>query len=479
MKKLSLIVLSISLFAACMQTDRFENPDANRTPADFTLNWEKAWGTTYYEDFSGAVIDNSGNMYFVGTSQPDGYAADVFLTKVNLENQNVVWAKNFATENQDFQPSPSENGRSQGGGGSRCVATDATGNVYIAGTSKQGFNQVFVAKINNSGTLLWQKFWAADNSGLAKSAAKAFALDIANDKIFVTGSTGAGNGQEESQLFLLILNTETGEIDPATYLGIDLSEGYNDRGYSVKADANGIVYIAGWEGKNNSGFLMKFSGNGSVLEWTERINIGFAGRLTDIDLDAAGNVYLAADIRGVSSYLGVVKTDSDGNILWAKQMQGEANDRNNISSIRIINNNLYIGGKGAYTGYDVSQFGDACFYKMDLNGTIQKQYNYFTSSEAGDRCGERIEAILSYNGKLILAGETVPEASKIKGNWYIPTSNVSDLSASASKITPTTTTGAGIFVSTSFTESILSTPTYEPSEGSKGLADVIIFSIPE
>jgi hypothetical protein len=226
---------------------------------------------------------------------------------------------------------------------------------------------------------------------------------------------------------------------------------------------------------------MKFSGQGANLEWFKRFDIGYGSRITDIDIDASGNIYLAADLRGVSTYLGVVKTDANGNVIWAKQMQGESNDRNNVSCVRVINGNLYVGGRGAYTNYDVSQFGDGCYYKMDLNGNILKLYNYYTGNESSDdRCGERMEAILSYNGKLILAGETWPEVSKIKGSWYMPTGVVSDLAVTVSTVsTPQMVTGDGVTVSHIFSVSDMSLPIHSPSEGSRGSADVIIFSINE
>lgn len=480
-----LFFLSISvsvLFVACdkQEPDDNNDDDTNTTLADFTTNWQKAWGTQDADDFSGAVVDNSGNLYFVGASEPDGYAADVFLTKFNLSNQTVEWSKSYDLGDRDYQPSPSENGHSQGGGGSRCIAIDAAGNVYIAGTTKQGFNEVFVAKVSSSGTILWQTFWEADNSGLAKGSAKAYALDVKNDRVFVTGSTGAGSQNEEAMIFLLVLDAASGDVNPLTLLGINPSDGYNDRGYVVKATQDDNVYVAGWEGKDNSGFLMRFSCQDSTLQWFERIDIGYAARFTDIDFDESGNIYLAADIRGVSTYLGVVKTDASGNVIWSKQFQGESNDRNNVSSVRIINSNLYVGGRGAFTNYDVSQYGDGCFIKMDLDGNVLKKYNYFTGSVSGERSGERVEAILSYNGNLIIAGEAWPESSKIDGKWYIPTLNVYDLSTSVTVPSlPEIVFEEGVVVDRTFSESTISQQAYNPEDGSKGSADVLISSIKE
>ncbi|MBK6834776.1 MAG: hypothetical protein IPG89_11055 [Bacteroidetes bacterium] len=64
--------------------------------------------------------------------------------------------------------------------------------------------------------------------------------------------------------------------------------------------------------------VAKFKNGGSQLVWSKRIDIGYAARFTDIDIDANENLYLAVNHRGVSSFVGVVKTDSSGTVLWSK-----------------------------------------------------------------------------------------------------------------------------------------------------------------
>ena len=478
-------IFAIALFSFSCSQCKTEEPEPENPEqpnqwqaADVTVNWSKAWGTGFSDDFSGGIVDSHGNMFFVGASEPDGYAADIFVVKVNLSSQSVEWAKKLDSGERDYQPSPSENGHSNGGGGSRCIALDSDGGVIIAGTTLQGFNEVFVIKLSTSGSIVWQRFWKADLSGLAHGAAKAYAMDVSNGKVFVTGATGGGDSNEEAKVFMLVLNSNDGSIDPSTAVGIDASAGYNDRGYSIKCSGNGDVYIAGWEGKDNSGFLMKYSANGTQLEWYERINAGVASRITDIDLDINGNIYLACDLRGVSTFLGVIKLNSNGDLIWSQKFQGEANDRNNISSIRVIGDTLYVGGRGSFTNYDLSQFGDGFLMKMDFNGQLIKKYNYFTGSGANDRCGERIECILPYGNGIVIAGETWPEYSTIAGNWYIPQATSFPLQLSFSKPSDVIySQGDGVTVSRTMNISSISQNLFSPSEGSRGSADVFIHYI--
>lgn len=465
------------LFSSCEKAET--TPEEDPTPAgptytaaDFTLNWKKSWGTIYADDFGGGVMDVSGNMYFTGATQPDGSYADIFVTKINLATQTLVWSKSFDAGNQDFQASPGENGHTQGGAGSRNIAIDNNGDIYICGNTKQGFYEVVVMKINSSGTVLWQKYWEGNASGLANGEAKAYSLDVAGGKVFVTGQLAS------SSAFLLALDASNGSISAATEL--DISAGYNDRGYTVKSPDGNTVYIAGWEGANNSGMVAKFKNGGANLVWAKRIDIGYAARFSDIDVDASENLYLGADHRGVSSYVGVVKTDSSGTVLWSKKFQGLANDRNNISCLRLINNNLYVGGKGSFDGYDNSAWGDGLLLKFDLNGNLLKQYNFFTAELSSDRCGERIEGIFSYNGALIVAGETWSEGTQIDGKWYIPAGTVTGAALnSTNAVSPYVATNNGVFSTTAPAANTLSNAVNNMSAGTQGSCDIMINSITE
>jgi hypothetical protein len=482
MKKLILGIVTLAALChtSCNKNDPDPEPEPNPTytPADFTTHWKKAWGTASADDFAGAVIDNAGFLYFTGASQPDGYLGDIFVTKINLADQSKVWSISLDAGYQDWFPSPSENGHSNGGGGSRCIAIDNSGDIYIAGTSKQGFNEVFVTKINSSGTIVWQRFWKAANTSVASASAKAYALDVANGKVFITGSTGAGTGTEESHAFLLVLNTSDGSINSNTRLGIDLSSSYNDRGYTVKSPDGNIVYLAGWEGQNNSGFVAKLSMDGSTAEWYKRVNLGVGARFTDIDLDANGNIYLAADYRGVSTFIGLLKMDASGTQLWSVKFQGISNDRNNVSCVRVINDKVFVGGRGSFDGYDTGQFGDGCLLRYDLNGTLQKQYNFFTGELIADKCGERIEGILPYNNGLILIGETWPEYNGIDGRWYIPSGTSTSNSPGITSVNnPTLISGTGFLSTTTFSSNALNQNVYTPSNGSQGSADILITHI--
>ncbi|CAG5077296.1 hypothetical protein [Parvicella tangerina] len=470
-------LVSLNVILSCKKED--EEPiveDDGRTLANLNLSVDKAWGTSLEDDFSGAVLDNANNLIFAGSTQPDGYQGNVFVVKTN--GTSISWANTFDSGNQDLQPSPSQNGHADGGGGSRTIDTDDSGNTYFTGASKNGFFETFVVKLDASGNISWQVFWEANSSGLANGSAKAYALDYSNGKVFVTGTTGAGLSGESSHIFLLVLDATTGSVLSETSVGIDPSSGYNDFGYVVRSENGSDVYIAGQEGQYNSGILMKFSNGGATFDWMNKINIGYASRFTDMDFDSNGSIYLAADVRGSYTSAGIVKCDPNGTVIWSKQFFGLDNDRNNISCLRVINDKLYVGGRGSFEDYDEGQFGDGMLLKISTAGAVEKVYNYFTNNE-GESCGERFEAILWDGSNFIIAGETWPEFSAIAGDFYLPEkytwttlSTTSSISSSVSIVT-----GDGITSGNSFTVQSMSESLYDPVNGSNGSSDIRIFKI--
>ncbi|MCB9195851.1 MAG: hypothetical protein H6598_06480 [Flavobacteriales bacterium] len=472
--KLYYTTLFLSSLVAVSSCKKEEDPpveDDGRTPANLTVNLEKAWGTSLEDDFSGAVLDPSNNIIFAGSTLPDGYQGNIIAVKT--DGNTVSWAKSFDSGDQDLQPSPSENGHSQGGGFGRTIDVDGSGNTYYTGASKDGFFEAFIMKLDPSGNILWQTFWEVNSTGVASGEAIAYALDESNGKVFVTG---AGSGS----LFLLVIDGATGAVLTETSQSIDASPTYNDRGYVVRSVNGTDVYIAGWEGATNSGLLMKFSNSGATFDWMNKIYIGYANRFVDMDFDASGNIYLAADIRGVSTALGVVKCNASGNVQWAKKFYGLNNDRNNISCVRVINNVLYVGGRGSFDNYDTGQFGDGVILKVSLAGGLESVYNFFDDNDVNDQVGERFETILHDGSSFIIAGEAWPKYSSIAGKWYTPSErtweNMTGVTESMST-SITINTGDGTTSSNTFTVTSLTDQMYNPTGDSKGSSDIRIFKI--
>ncbi|EEF59630.1 hypothetical protein [Pedosphaera parvula] len=243
--------------------------------------------------------DVMGNVYLTGeftgtnctfgantfdTSQNSPFGSDVFVAKYDQQG-NLLWAKRAGGQSDDHA------------GG---VGVDAAGNCYIAGTfsgltmnienislnSAGYYDNIFLAKYNDQGNLLWAK-----------------------------GAGGTGF----------------------------------DWGNALAVDSTGISYITGVLGSSvatfntititnrglNDMFVAKYDNAGNILWATNSGGTGYDGAF-DIALDSAENAYVLGEFRSPVSIFGnttlrnssgneqmfVAKFDKDGSPIWAQQTTG-------------------------------------------------------------------------------------------------------------------------------------------------------------
>lgn len=238
------------------------------------------------------------------------------------------------------------------------IAVDAKGNSYVCGSfqsfslglgskflynSDSGSSDIFIAKYDPNGTLLWAK----SSGGIGYDAATSITLDNQN-KLYVTGYY---------QSKQLIFGKDT----------------------LLNADATG---------QSNDIFVVKLDGNGNTL-WT----FG-AGSLNNevsngISTDLSGNVYMTGNFSGPTFSLGgislknsgsedifIAKFDANANVKWAKNPKGSLSDFANgiavseVGTVLIsgyyLSDELDFDGK-AITGY---RFDDAYIACYDTLGAI-------------------------------------------------------------------------------------------------------------
>ncbi len=362
-----------------------EGGDYDAFLVKFDAAGNRLWATYYGgkdADYGNAcTTDAAGNVYLTGsTNSVSGIASngfqnttggvqDAFLVKFSASGLRL-WATYYGGKNLDY--------------GNACT-TDATGNIYIAGTTSSGigiafngfknktddYGDAFLVKFDAAGNRLWATYYGGDSL----EEGRACATDRSGN-VYLTGETVSANGIASGGF----QNTKGGDYDAflvkfdaagnrlwATYYG---GESF-DRAYSCATDGSGNVYMAsqtfsntgiafnGFQntmGGDQDAFLVKFDASGSRLWATYYGGDGIdAGLLCAAD--SAGSVYMAGDTysaNGIASggfqnnYGGgedafLVKFTASGARAWATYYGGNVMDYG-TSCATGSGGNIYLAG---------------------------------------------------------------------------------------------------------------------------------------
>ena len=273
--------------------------------------WAERFGGSGNDRGTSIATDKAGNVYLTGyfyspkigfgkdTLINAGNVGDIFIVKYDSSGK-ILWAKREGAAALEIP---------------HAIHVDGNNNVIVAGRFSSnsitfgtttlalaGSMDVFIAKYNVSGNLLWAK--------------------------------GAGGGS-------------------------------NDEAYSISSDPSGNIYLAGYFTQpSNFGtikltsagisdmFLAKYDPSGNVL-WAK--NAGGKGddRATGLQTDASGNSYIAGYFTNDAISFGSImvpnkpgdnsflaKYDTNGNVLWANGMGGDSQ----ALDLAVFNDNVYACG---------------------------------------------------------------------------------------------------------------------------------------
>ena len=268
----------------------------------------------------------------------------------NLFSQSWLWAKS---------------GYGSGGDEGNSVCADAGGNVFITGQfqsptitfgstilTNSGMNDVFIAKYDSSGNVLWAKSVGGIGDDKAYSVStdaigNVFVIGYFASPTITFGSTTLNNSGI-TKIFIVKYDVN-GNVLWAKSAG-----GTNwDRGYSTFVDAGGNVFVTGMFTSShisfdsitlsNAGsydiFIAKYDANGNAL-WATSAGGGGEDVGYSVSADAAGNVFVTGYFESPTISFGstvlintgtynvfIAKYDVNGNLLWAKRAGGTGDDR--------------------------------------------------------------------------------------------------------------------------------------------------------
>ena len=342
---------------------------------------------------------------------------------------------------------------------SYAVAFDASGNAYVTGPTDgnfptttgayqttylgAGYNDVFVAKLNASGTAL---VYSTYLGGIDDHYAFGIAVD-GSGNAYVTGQTrgsfpttsGAYQttyaGSYES--FVTKLDASGATLVYSTFLG---GNGAVNSAASIAVDGSGDAYVAGFTlgnfpttngayqttfGGISDGFLTKLNASGTALVYSTYLGGSADDRCSGVAVDASGNAYVAGRTTGsfpttTGSYqttfggsydVLVTKLNTSGSALvYSTYVGGSGLDNANGIAIDPTGN-AYVTGSttGGYpttTAAPQTTFGggpdDAFVSKVNASGTTLVYSTYLGGSGQDFAAGIAVDA----SGEAYVTGTT-------------------------------------------------------------------------
>ncbi len=387
-------------------TNAVKDLAGNSLAQNYSWSFEIKWAGTQQLQSSGlqdafgvTVDDSSGNIYITGYTSGglDGNTSagdfDIFLVKYNFAG-GKQWTKQLGSSGSDWASG---------------VATDSSGNVYVAGytagaldgNTSSGNGDLFVVKYNSSGTKQWTKQLGKSNKDIAYGVAT-----DSSGNVYVTGGTGnesasvGGAGLDgntnagNSDIFVVKYNS-SGTKQWTKQLGTSSW----DSAYGVATDSSGNVYITGYTGgaldnNTNAGdrdlFVVKYNSSGTK-QWTKQLGTSSGDIAYGVATDSSGNVYVTGGTGGGldnntsagSNDLFVVKYNSSGTKQWTKQL-GTSGDDYARGVATDSSGNVYVTGYTSGGLDNNTSAGGSDLFVVKYNSSGTKQWTKQLGTSSGD-----------------------------------------------------------------------------------------------
>lgn len=395
------------------------------------FQWAKSFGGANNEYAFGVAVDGSGNVYstgsFSGTTDFDPSTAtftiasasgsqDLYISKLNASG-TLAWTKSIGGTGVEI---------------GRAITLDASGNVYVTGffqgtvdfdpstgvfnLTSNGSQDIFIVKLNPAGNFVGAYSMGGANADYGLS----ITVD-ASGNIYTTGyydgvvdfdptaATFTLSSAGGPDIYVSKYNSSGGFVWAKSLGGVSPTE----QGNSVKVDALGNVYLAGYftgtsdfdpsaatfnmtSVASTDMFICKLGSTGNLI-WAKQIGSTFSNSAADLVLDGLGNVITTGNFFGTTDFdpgAGVVnltspgsnndcfvlKLDASGNYVWAKSFGGPTGGDAGTSVAVDASNNIY--STGQFSGvtdfdpgvgvYTISVVGsiDIFINKLDASGNF-------------------------------------------------------------------------------------------------------------
>lgn len=384
-----------------------------------TPNWEwgKIAGGSESEVANAVVNDNQGNAYFTGSYLstpllvspfilPNSGMSDFFVTKTDLAG-NVLWTLHGGGISYDYGNS---------------VTCDLSGNIYVAGNFRSplltlggfsvsntvaGYFDIFLAKINPNGNVLWVKKFGGSGDDLCKSVASDGQGNVYISGMTVSPMVSFNSFVIHAYNFWTPFTAQLDENGNALWATAPGRSG-NACLNSMTCDRNGNCYMTGYffdtlifgsdtlhSTGNNDVFLVKLDPDGN-FSWmrsgTSPVPGHESGNCVTTDLNGAiymtgvfestiqfDNIMLTNNSVENNDFF-IVKFDSYGNAIWGQSQGGSGNDicyglstdasGNLYATGCFYSNSITLGATTLINSNTLPAYADVFVMKLDPSGSI-------------------------------------------------------------------------------------------------------------
>jgi hypothetical protein len=405
-----IIILSYTVLSATSVLPASMHPPQQEDFSDINPTYE--WGiylsgdSKYnYMNQSGMAADSLGNLYVLSLGQEDTDGVftgeepnQLTLHKVTKDG-NLEWQFSFEiNENSDAYPGS--------------ITVDGNDNIFVSGYTDDlsspyytdGTNNLFVAKFDPSGTLLWNTLVEIPDPFLATLSTDA----EGNVYICGEGEVKAYDGISKIANFMLAKVSSQGSVEwVKPYGNFEYNDFFTQAGFVSKVGPNGFLYVIGdvnssWGEPLQSFlgerdiFVAKFDRDGSVIwntflgtngTYLDNTMLNDHPTFRDMEIDINGNIYVVGENEAswgnpitpfsgtTDSYL--AKIDDNGNLLW-NTFFATANGTfggEGTSEMQLIDDRIYVFGESSSSwGNPIQPFNirrqDDYIAQFDPNGAL-------------------------------------------------------------------------------------------------------------
>jgi len=327
-------------------------------------------------DWQASVLDANGDILTTSNTITTGQLTNVYTTKIGTDG-TLIWEQeyNHTTNDKDY---------------GAAIATDAAGNVYVAGavTAANGFFDYIVLKYAaNDGTLLWT---AMHNGASGRhDVPVAIAVD-ASGNVYVSG--GSENGTTLVDYCTIKYDSNGNQQWISHY---DHNNLY-DAPVALQIDMSGDIVVTGASADNTlnweSATVKYDAATGTETNAVRVTQTSGIHEPTDFDIDLYGNFYIVGNTitGGTDHDIRTIKLSPELNIEWVEDYDGVGFE-DGATTIDVDDyGSVFVGGytqdaNGAESALiiEYDEFGTQVAIQVDNNAQSRIAINYIRATDGG------------------------------------------------------------------------------------------------